>query len=254
MTSAQNGEGLFSMTNGFEGFPPEALRFLRQLRRNNSRDWFLAHKDVYELKVKAPMTELVFNLGLALKQFAPEFIVDPKRAIFRIYRDIRFSADKSPYKTQIAAIFVPRGIPKNNGASLYFHIEPAEVVIAGGTYMPDSATLRILRQHIAAHWQDYAAIANRRSFKKMFGGVQGDSLVRPPSGYSADHPAIDVLRMKQFYVAQTEPAALAEGPKLFPRLLTLFSAMIPFVRFLNDPLSSLKTGASKTAFDRTLTW
>jgi uncharacterized protein (TIGR02453 family) len=226
------------MTNRFAGFPPETLKFLKQLKRNNNRDWFLAHKDIYELKVKAPMTEFVFHLGLALHQFAPELIVDPKRAIFRIYRDIRFSADKSPYKTQIAAVFVPRGIPKNTGAALYFHIEPTQVMVAGGTYMPDPATLRILRQHIAAHWEDYAAITNQRRFKKMFGDVQGERLVRPPSGFSADHPAIDVLRMKQFYVVQTEPAELAEGPKLFPRLLTLFSAMIPFVRFLNAPLYS----------------
>jgi len=226
------------MTNRFGGFPPETLKFLRQLKRNNNREWFLAHKDIYELKVKAPMTELVFYLGLALHQFVPELIVDPKRAIFRIYRDIRFSADRSPYKTQIAAVFVPRGIPKNTGAALYFHIEPAQVMIAGGTYMPDPAALRILRQHIAAHWEDYLAITNRRSFKKMLGDVQGERLVHPPSGFSADNPAIDVLRMKQFYVVQMEPAELAEGPELFSQLLTLFSAMIPFVRFLNAPLSN----------------
>jgi uncharacterized protein (TIGR02453 family) len=242
------------MTNKFEGFPPETLRFLRQLRHNNNREWFLAHKDIYEQKVKGPMTELVFNLGLALHQFAPELIVDPKRAMYRIYRDIRFSADKSPYKTQIAAIFVPRGIPKNIGAALYFHIEPAELVIAGGAYMPDPPTLRILRQHIAAHWEAYAAITNQRGFKKMFGDVQGELLVRPPSGFSADHPAIDVLRMKQFYVVQTEPAELAEEPKLVPRLLKLFSAMMPFVRFLNAPLQSLDKRAFKTAPGGTLAW
>jgi uncharacterized protein (TIGR02453 family) len=242
------------MTYGFGGFPPETLKFLRQLKRNNNREWFLAHKDIYELKVKAPMADLVFHLGLALKQFAPELIVDPKQSIFRIYRDVRFSADKSPYKTQVAAIFGPRGIPKNTGAALYFHIEPSQVMIAGGTYMPDTATLRILRQHIAARWEDYLAITNRRSFKKIFGEVQGESLVRPPAGFGADHQAIGVLRMKQFYVMQTEPAELTEGPKLFPRLLALFSAMIPFVRFLNTPLQTLNIQAFKTAFDRTLTW
>ena len=84
------------MTNGFEGFPPETLRFLRQLKRNNYREWFLAHKDVYESKVKAPMTDLVLALGQELQQSDPELIVDPKRAMYRIYRDIRFSADKKP--------------------------------------------------------------------------------------------------------------------------------------------------------------
>ncbi len=226
------------MANGFGGFPPETFRFLRQLKRNNNREWFLAHKDVYDLKVKAPMTDLVLALGQSIQQSAPELVVNPKRAIYRIYRDIRFSADKSPYKTHVAAIFVPRGIAKNSGACLYFHIEPAEVLIAGGVYMPDSATLRILRRHIADNWEDLAVITSERSFRKLFGSLQGDRLVRPPLGYAADHPAIDVLRQKQFYVSRTEPADLAKGPKLFPRLLTLFSAMIPLVRFLNAPLKS----------------
>jgi uncharacterized protein (TIGR02453 family) len=226
------------MTNGFEGFPPETLKFLRQLKRNNNREWFLAHKDVYELKVKAPMTELVLALGPVMQQSAPEFVVNPKRAIYRIYRDIRFSADKTPYKTHIAAIFVPRDIPKKSGACLYFHIDPAEVLIAGGLYMPDPATLRIVRQHIAANWEELLSITNHRNFRKQFGNLQGDRLVRPPLGYPADHPAIDVLRQKQFFVSHTEPAELAEGQKLFPRLLLLFSAMIPLVRFLNKPLKS----------------
>jgi uncharacterized protein (TIGR02453 family) len=226
------------MANGFGGFPPETLKFLRQLKRNNNREWFLAHKDVYELRVKAPMTELVLALGHAMQQSAPEFIVNPKRAIYRIYRDIRFSADKTPYKTHVAAIFVPRGIPKKTGACLYFHVGPAEVLIAGGVYMPDPAMLRTLRQHIAANWEDLLAITNQRSFRKMLGSLQGERLVHPPRGYPADHPAIDVLRHKQFYVAQSEPAELAEGPKLFPRLLALFSAMLPLVRFLNASLKS----------------
>jgi uncharacterized protein (TIGR02453 family) len=236
------------MANGFGGFPLETLKFLRQLKRNNNRDWFLAHKNVYEEKVKAPMTELVLDLGFALQQIAPELIVDPKRAIYRIYRDIRFSSDKTPYKTHIAAMFVARGIPKNTGAALYFHIEPAEVMVAGGTYMPDSATLRTLRGYIAAHWDEYTAITDQRSFRRILGEVQGDRLVRLPSGFSADHPAIEALRMKQHYVMLSEPAALAEGPKLLPRLFALFSAMIPFVRFLNAPLQS------SNAFDRSLTW
>lgn len=224
------------MMNGFGGFPPETLGFLRQLKRNNNREWFLAHKDLYEEKVKAPMIDLVLALGGAIQHFAPELVVDPKRAIYRIHRDVRFSADKSPYKTHVAAIFVPRGIPKNSGACLYFHVDPAEVVIAGGVYMPDSATLRTLRRHIAEHWEDLRAITNQKAFKKLLGKLEGERLVRPPLGFPSDHPAIDLLRQKQFYVAQTEPAELAEGPKLFPRLLGLFSAMIPLVRFLNAPL------------------
>jgi uncharacterized protein (TIGR02453 family) len=226
------------MKSSFEGFPPEALKFLRQLKRNNNRDWFLAHKDVYEQKVKAPMTDLVMELGYQLQQTAPELNVNPKQAIYRIYRDIRFSNDKTPYKTHVAAIFVPKGIPKHSGACLYFHIEPAEIMIAGGAYMPDSAGLKALRQHIAAKWEELAAITNQRNFKKMFGDLQGDRLTRPPIGYSADHPAIEVLKQKQFYVSCSEPAELAETPELFNRLKSYFLAMLPLIQFLNVPLKS----------------
>lgn len=226
------------MKNGFNGFPPDTLRFLRQLKRNNNREWFLAHKDRYELKVKDPMTDLVLALGHTLQQSAPDLIVDPKSAIYRIYRDTRFSPDKRPYKTHVAARFVHRGIPKNTGAGMYFHLEPAQVIVAGGVYISDSATIRILRQHIANNWNQYQEITNQRSFRKLFASVQGERLVRPPSGFSADHPAIDVLRQKQFFVAQTKPAEFAEQSKFYPWLLERFSAMIPFIQFLNVPLKS----------------
>jgi uncharacterized protein (TIGR02453 family) len=226
------------MKNAFSGFPPDTLRSLRQLKRNNNREWFLGRKDLYESKIKGPMTDLVLALGHTLQQSAPDLIVDPKRAIYRIYRDIRFSPDKRPYKTHLAARFVPRGIPKNTGAGMYFHIEPAQIVVAGGVYMTDSATLRIFRQHIADNWKHYREITNQRSFRKLFGSVQGERLVHLPSGFSADHPAIDVLRQKQFYITQTKPAEFAEKPKFYPWLLELFSAMIPFVQFLNAPLKS----------------
>ncbi len=240
------------MTIGFGGFPPETLRFLRQLKRNNNREWFLAHKSIYEQKVKAPMTELVLDLGFAIQGVAPEFVVEPQRAIYRIYRDIRFSADKSPYKTHVAAIFVPRGMPKNTAACLYFHVEPAEVLVAGGVYMPDPATLKALRRHIAENWEEISTITNQRRFKRLFACLQGERLVRPPSGFPADHPAIDVLRQKQFYVSVTEPAELAEGPKLLPTLLKLFSAMIPLVRFLNAPLRSMAIGNAERMFGKKL--
>jgi uncharacterized protein (TIGR02453 family) len=236
------------MMNAFDGFPPEALKFLRQLKRNNNRDWFLAHKEAYELKVKAPMTDLVLALGHALHRPAQELVIDPKRAIYRIHRDVRFSADKSPYKTHVAAIFAPRGIPKHSGACLYFHIEPSEVVVAGGVYMPDPATLKALRRHIAENWDALQSITRNRSFRKLFGDLQGDRLVRPPSGFAADHPAIDVLRQKQFYVSTTEPPQLAETPKLYSRLLQLFLAMMPLVRYLNAPLQSTDTRVFDKAF------
>jgi uncharacterized protein (TIGR02453 family) len=224
---------------GFSGFPPETLKFLRQLQKNNNRHWFQEHKEVYEAKVRQPMIDLVTALGAGLQGFAPEMVVDPKKAIYRIYRDTRFSADKTPYKTMISAFFVPRGMQKASAAGFYFHIEPAEVLIAGGLYMPGAPELRAIRARVADRWQDLKAIVERREFKKLFGGLQGEKLSRAPQGYAPDHPAIEYLRYKQFLAWLTEPAAFAESAKLFPRLLTAFAAMLPLVRFLNSAVSTV---------------
>ncbi len=224
------------MAGGFPGFPHETLRFLSQLKRNNTREWFLAHKDVYEQKVKGPMVELVQALGGAIQAFAPEMVVDPKRVIYRIHRDTRFSPDKTPYKTHIAALFTPRGIPKHAGAALYLHIAPEEILIGGGVYMPGTAELRSIRRHIADNSEELRTILNRPDFKRRFAGLEGDRLVRAPKDFPPDHPAIDLLRYKQFLVSVVEPSRLAETPKLFPRVIVLFASMSPLVRFLNAPL------------------
>ena len=224
------------MAISFKGFPPEGLTFLRRLKRNNNREWFQAHKDVYEEKLKAPMTELVLALGGAMQGFAPEMEAEPQKAIYRIYRDIRFSSDKTPYKTHIAAIFAPRGMSKNTSASLYFHVAPDEVVIAGGIYMPDAAALRALRRHIAAQWEELRDILEKRGFKRLFGGLEGERLSRVPAGFSADHPAADLLRYKQLYVYAGESAEFARTARLFPRLVKVFAAAMPLVRYLNRGL------------------
>jgi uncharacterized protein (TIGR02453 family) len=234
------------MASGFPGFPPEALNFLRQLSRNNNREWFQAHKAIYEEKVKMPMIALVLSLGGAMQSFAPEMVVDPKRAIFRIYRDTRFSRDKAPYKTQVAAVFAPRGIPKHQGAVLYFHISPEEVLIAGGIYMPIPAELRAIRRHIAVHWEELSKITNNRNFRKIFGRLEGEQLTRAPREFPQDHPAIDFLRYRQYLVSVTEPPRLAESPHLVPRMLTAFAAMMPLIRFLNAPLKASPPAASFT--------
>jgi uncharacterized protein (TIGR02453 family) len=233
------------MEKKFRGFPRETLRLLRELKANNNRKWFLAHKTAFEEKVKAPMMELVESLGTALQIIAPELIVDPKRAIYRIYRDVRFSADKSPYKTQIAALFPPRGLPKHAGASLYFHIAPEEILIAGGIYMPGSAELRAIRSYLVDHHRELLRIINAKEFKKIFGRIEGQQLACAPKGFPPDHPAIDLIRYKQYLAEITEKPHLAESPELFPLLLKCFALMIPFIRFLNAPLlsrSGIRTG------------
>jgi uncharacterized protein (TIGR02453 family) len=224
------------MKNTFPGFPPETLRFLRALKRNNTREWFLKNKQVYEESVKTPMTELVLALGREMKRFAPEMTTDPARAIYRIYRDVRFSPNKMPYKTHIAALFYPRGMQKRNCAGLYFHIAPEGVEIAGGVYMPEPEALLAIRGHLASQHQKFRSIIAAPEFRKLFGAMDGEQLTRTPNGFATDHPAADLLRYKQFLAGVSKPTEFAASPKLFATLVQLFSGMMPFVRFLNEPL------------------
>ena len=225
------------MPTAFAGFPPEALAFFRRLKRNNNREWFLKNKPIYDDQVKAPMVELVLALGREMKQFAPEMVADPARAIYRIYRDTRFSPDKTPYKTHIAAVFTVRGLVKHNSAGLYFHVSPSEVEIAGGIYMPDADVLRAVREHIAAGHKKLRSIIEAPEFRRLFGEIWGEKLTRVPKGFAPDHPAADLLRYKQMLADVSRPAELAESAKLLPTLVTMFRAMMPLVRFLNDPLT-----------------
>ncbi len=224
------------MKSPFAGFPPETLKFLRALKRNNNRAWFVAHKATYEQKVKQPMVELVAALGGAVQGFAPEMVTDPKRVIFRIYRDTRFSPDKTPYKTHIAAHFTPAGIGKNVGAGLYFHIDPAEFLIAGGVYQPAAPELRLIRNHIASHADELRVILREPKFRALYGGLQGEQLSRAPKGFPPDHPDLDLLRYKQFVVWFERPAKLVETADLFPLLIQAFVALMPLVRYLNRAL------------------
>jgi uncharacterized protein (TIGR02453 family) len=220
----------------FAGFPKETRQFLSQLRVHNTREWFQPRKQIYEEQVKAPMLELVLALGEALREIAPEFDTDPKRAIYRIYRDVRFSRDKIPYKTHVAATFGPRGLDKHAGAGTYFHFSDSEVLVAGGIYAPGPRELLAVRQHLAAHAEEFRRITSDRVFRKMFGDVEGEKLKRVPKGFATDHPEVDLLVFKQYLVAGYLPPEVIETPKLQKEILKRFATMLPFLRFLNRPL------------------
>src|SRR6058998_4224134 len=132
-------------------FTAETLRFLRALKRNNRREWFNAHRDDYEAYVRRPMTAIVERLAEDFRAVAPELVASPKVSIYRIYRDTRFSENKTPYKTHVAAVFPTRGLPKHEGAGLYFHVSPTEVWVGGGMYAPQMPQLQAVREHIAAN-------------------------------------------------------------------------------------------------------
>ena len=227
------------MKTSFPGFSREAQKFFVQLKRHNKRPWFLGNKETYDREIKEPMVSLVLALNAELRSLAPELITEPKRAIYRIYRDVRFSVDKSPYKTHTAALFAPRGIGKHACAGLYFHVAADELLLAGGVYMPGPKELFAIRNHIAANPTALRKILAHRQIASL-GGLQGDQLMRVPKGFAPDHPAADLLRYKQFLVWVNHPPELALGTDLLPLLIQTFRTLLPLVRFLNAPLKPVK--------------
>jgi uncharacterized protein (TIGR02453 family) len=220
----------------FPGFPPEALAFFRALKRNNHREWFQPRKHIYDEQVRAPMTALVGALDAAMMKFAPAYVREPEAAIYRIYRDTRFSADKTPYKTHIAAVFPRRGLEKHACAGLYFSVSAEGIEIAGGVYMPTPEELRAIRLHLLDHHEEFRRILRARTLRALMGGLQGDQLARVPKGFDATHPAASLVRSKQWLLDVELDASLATTPKLYGEILQRFHAMAPFVEFLNAPL------------------
>jgi uncharacterized protein (TIGR02453 family) len=217
----------------FPGFPPEMLRFFRELERNNNREWFQKNKDLYESAVKLPAQALAEALNRHFFRFAPPYITDPKSAMFRIYRDTRFANDKTPYKTHAGVLFTRRGFAKKQGAAFYFSVSHKEVEIAGGFYAPMPDELRAVRRHIAAHPEEFRKlIADRKLVAKM-GRLQGEQLTRPPRDFANETEAADLVRYKQWYFDAILPAEAATTPALEREVATRFERMTPFVEFLN---------------------
>jgi len=217
-------------------FTPRTLAFLRALERHNDRDWFRSRKDQYETDVRGPMVQLLARLAVDLRAFAPELIADPRVSLYRIYRDTRFSDDKRPLKTHIAAHFPAKGFARHEGAGLYLEVAPGWVWIGGGLYMPAPADLRAIRARIASRHQRLHRIVNAPAFRRAVGGLEGERLSRVPLGYPKDHPAAEYLRFKQFLAGCEYEAAFACDSRFYREVLTVFRAVAPLVRFLNEAL------------------
>lgn len=218
----------------FEGFPEEGIKLLQRLKRNNTRIWFQAHKSAYEEYVRFPMQCLIAGLRRELGEEIPEIDFNPKGSIFRIYRDTRFSRDKTPYKTNIAASFRLRGGggPIEN-PGLYVGIEPGEVFIGGGLYMPSGDQLKKIRKAIVDDAEAFLAIVRSRQFRGALGGIQGDVLQRAPLGYDPDHPLIEHLKHKQFYVGVESGHEPALKPAFQGTVVRVFRQCMPFIRWLS---------------------
>jgi uncharacterized protein (TIGR02453 family) len=215
-------------------FTPKTVSFLRALKRNNDREWFRERRAIYDEHVYAPMVAVIEQLAVDFGELAPELVADPRRSIYRIYRDTRFSADKSPLKTNIAAVFPPRDRERHEAAGLYFEVSHGWVWVGGGLYAPTPLMLHRVRDHIAENLTQFKALVTAPAFRRQCGAITGESLIRVPRPFPKDHPAAEYLKMKQFLAAREFPADLAASPRFYPSLLAVFTAVVPVVRFLND--------------------
>ncbi len=222
-------------------FDQHSLQFLRGIARHNTKPWFEAHREDYEQHVKAPMAELVEEMALRMSTFAAEITGEPKRSVFRIYRDVRFSKDKSPYKTHAACWFFHEGGSSKvgreahgGGAGFYFHLQPGASMVGGGLWMPPRPALQKIRHRIADDPRGFERVVLAPAFKRRFGALSEESMLqRVPRGWEADHPAARWLRFQSFTAGRSLTDAEVTSARLTKALHTDFQAMTPFVRWLN---------------------
>lgn len=221
----------------FHGFPPAGLEFLQKLKKNNNRQWFTRHKKEYEEEVRFPMQGLIAALGQQLADDIPEMEFNPKKSIFRIYRDVRFSNNKAPYKTNIAASFgLHRDSSPTGSPGLYLGIEPGAIFIGGGLYMPAGEQLKKIRKSIADEPDEFLSVIGAPRFKRRFGGIEGEKLQKAPLGYPRDHPMIVHLRHKQFYAGVELPGTECLKPRFLKTVASVFMDTMPLVHWLTDAL------------------
>lgn len=225
------------MKSKFRGFSPEAITFLRNLQRNNRREWFQPRKERYEELIKAPMMELIGCLNDELARVAPNYATPPRKAMYRIYRDTRFSKDKTPYKTHISGIFPRVTALKREGAVFYFHFTAKELLVFAGVYSPERDELIAYRGLLQERYEELESILSNKTLRRTVGALQGEQLTRMPKGYSEDHPAESLLRRKQWYLEAILDVRMVTSPRILPELARRFEIMAPFVEFMNQPFA-----------------
>lgn len=210
----------------------ELFAFLRELEQNNDRDWFKAQKKRYEAEVVDPVTDFIVNMAPRVAAISPHITVDPRPnggSRFRIYRDTRFSKDKSPYKTHVGCQFRHAAGKDAHAPGFYLHFGPGEVFFGGGIWGPQGEALRNIRQRIvdkSARWEEAVEGLDLR----------GDQLVRAPKGFDAEHPLTDDLRRKSFFSFQDADEKLATSAKFEDAVEAQFEKVAPLMGFIADAL------------------
>ena len=226
-------------------FTPATLRFLRDLRRNNERTWFNDNKHLYEAELKAPLLALIELVNGQLAPRAPDLLRPPAKTMLRIYRDIRFSPDKRPYKHHISAWWGLAGMSKTSGAGFYLQLSATELLLAAGLFMPTRDQLLAMRHFVA---EQAPALRTELAHSKLrrlgFVAAPGRSSSRVSKGFAADHEAADLLRQQQWGVSLALPAKDALAPDFATSVSRRFLAALPLVQLLNQPFATRRTAAA----------
>lgn len=213
-----------------------AIRFLKKLKSNNNKEWFDAHRGEYT-EAKNEFLGFVGAVLEKMKKVDPTLVdLEPRNCVFRINRDVRFSNNKEPYKTNFGASF-SKGAKKINCAGYYFHLEPGGHFIGGGFWMPEPEDLKKIRMEIDYNFDEFSGIVEDKKFKKLFGELSTEAkLSRPPKGYEQDNPALEFLKLKSFTVFKSVDEKNIMDAQLAKKAVEHFTVMKPFVDFLNRAL------------------
>ena len=214
-------------------FTPETMTFFRGLKRNNDRVWFNERKHIYERSVKEPMLALIGELNHAIAEFAPELLRPAPKAMLRIYRDTRFSKNKTPYKIHQAAWWGRDGLGKGGGG-FYLSVNPERVMVAAGMFMPDAEQLLAVRRMLLERHAAFRAAVKAATKRNGMTPTEGEPLTRAPKGFPVEHPALDLIKQRRWGASVELPAEVALEPGLLREIVRRFQAAAPMVEMLNE--------------------
>jgi len=214
---------------------PDTFQFLQNLAQNNAKEWMDCNRSAYET-AKRNFEEFVGQLLEGMQTFEPSFAeLRPRACIFRLNRDIRFSSNKAPYKTNFGAAF-SKGGKKSAAAGYYIHLEPGASFVAGGAWQPSPELLKGIRQEIDYDFKGFNDIVGQKEFRKLYPQLEGEQLKKAPQGYEADNPAIGFLRFKSFTLSHAVADKDLLSKQSVQKILHSFATLKPFIDFLNRPL------------------
>lgn len=223
----------------FSGFPEDMFLFLEELAVNNNREWFNERKPRYKDSVVEPVCDFICAVGDRLETVSENFVADPRSnggSMFRIYRDIRFSKDKRPYKENVGCHFRHVSIKGAHAPCFYLHLQPGNVFAGAGIWKPPGPLLDKIRTAIDVKTDSWEKVVNDKKLIKRFDTIVGEGLKRPPRGYDAEHPYIEDLKRKSFFLKYPLDDSFAMTPKFIDEVLQTYTDAVPLMRFMTNAL------------------